>query len=51
MVCAVSNERSTFVLRHMPYARGLQWRDIYWQSKGIETEPLSSEDSSQTIMQ
>jgi hypothetical protein len=42
MVAQMTNETATFIMRYMPYARGLQWRTEYWRSKRMEVEFVNS---------
>ena len=44
MVAEMSKHDADFIMKKMPYARGLQFRTAWYQSKGIklatrETEP------------
>lgn len=34
----MSKHDADYIMRKMPYARGLQFRTLYWQSKGIEID-------------
>jgi hypothetical protein len=52
MVAEVSKHDAEFIMKQMPYARGLQFRTIWWQLKKIECEHIGSEQSSlKTIIQ
>lgn len=52
MVAAVTNHDERYIMRRMPYARGLQYRTLYWLSVAkIEVEPIGAQQSSlQTII-
>lgn len=38
MVAEMSKHNSDYIMREMPYARGLQFRTLYWQAKGLEID-------------
>lgn len=38
MVAEMSKHNARYIMREMPYAQGLQFRTLYWKSKGIEID-------------
>jgi hypothetical protein len=46
MVAEMSKHNAEYIMDEMPYARGLQFRTKYWESKGIECEQIGSEQPS-----
>jgi hypothetical protein len=51
MVAATSNHDAEYIMRHMPYARGLQFRTLFWESKGIELDSGLESASLETIIE
>lgn len=56
MVAEVSGHNAEFIMKKMPYARGLQFRTVWWQlfgarGLGIETEPITGIVSQQIVIQ
>lgn len=41
----MSKHNAEFIMREMPFARGLQFRTLYWHNKGIEIEESKDEES------
>lgn len=50
MVAETSNHDADFIMRRMPYARGLQFRTLWWQVKGIELDSGIEESLSTVTM-
>lgn len=38
MVAEMSKHDADYIMRQMPYARGLQFRTLYWTKQGIELD-------------
>lgn len=51
MVAETSKHDADFIMRQMPYARGLQFRTLFWESKGIELDSGLEKASLETIIE
>lgn len=51
MVAEVSKHNADYIMRQMPYARSLQFRTLFWQSKGIELDSGSEKASLEMIIE
>lgn len=51
MVAEMSKHNADYIMREMPYARGLQFRSLYWKSKGIELDSGLEKASLDTIIE
>lgn len=46
MVAEMSKHDAGYIMRKMPYARGLQFRSLYWKKQGIELADSGLEKAS-----
>lgn len=46
MVAEVSGHDAEYIMKRMPYARGLQFRTLWWEKHKIECEQIGTGQSS-----